>query len=426
MSIIEFHDVAKEYQLGQLQSLKQTLLNLPKRLAGRELVRRKPFRALDDVNFTIDRGEVIGVIGHNGAGKSTLLKLLANITKPTRGSVTVRGRIAPLIEVGAGFVGDLTGRENIYLNGSILGMPRKLIERKFDEIVAFAEMEEFIDTPVKRYSSGMHVKLAFSVATCMESEILLVDEVLAVGDLAFQRKCFERVESLIHREGRTVLIVSHNIRQVERMCKRVLMLDHGRLIADGDAATICNQFYEQNDAKAKANSLARSKIESTGEVELLSIKLLNGVGPKGDVVTEGTRPVFEVRLKTLSPLPKPVLVFGLHTIDFFYVSTSTSPEGTFPDILPTGEHIIQVAIEAFPFNNGLFSVRLSLDIGEVLKNVFYAENILQFHAFSPALNRARSEAEGIMSLRTQWRRPCDDSEQRQPSYTAVACAPKVP
>ena len=172
---------------------------------------------------------MVGIIGHNGAGKSTLLKMLARISTPTSGSVKVNGRISPLIEVGAGFVPDFTGRENVYLNASILGMKKKEIDRKFDEIVDFAEMAEFIDTPVKRYSSGMQVKLAFAVATSVESEILIVDEVLAVGDLAFQRKCIDRMDTLIRRDGRTVLVVSHNIRQIERLCSRALLLDHGRL-----------------------------------------------------------------------------------------------------------------------------------------------------------------------------------------------------
>ena len=199
MPAIEVSHVTKEFRLGALSGLKQTLLNAGARLSGRKVLERPLFKALDDVSFSIEPGEVVGIIGHNGAGKSTLLKMLARISSPTRGSVKVNGRIAPLIEVGAGFVPDFTGRENVYLNGSILGMSKKGIDRKFDEIVDFAEMAEFIDTPVKRYSSGMQVKLAFAVATSIESEILIVDEVLAVGDLAFQRKCFDRMEDLIKR-----------------------------------------------------------------------------------------------------------------------------------------------------------------------------------------------------------------------------------
>ena len=246
---IEVSHLTKEFRLGAMKSLKQTVMNTGARLLGRPVEEPPLFKALDDVSFTIEPGEVVGIIGHNGAGKSTLLKMLARISTPTRGSVKVNGRIAPLIEVGAGFVPDFTGRETVYLNASILGMPKKEIDRKFDEIVDFAEMAEFIDTPVKRYSSGMQVKLAFAVATSIESEILIVDEVLAVGDLAFQRKCFDRMEDLIRRQGRTVLLVSHNLRQVERLCSRVLLLERGRLAVDASATETCNEFYKRSDIK---------------------------------------------------------------------------------------------------------------------------------------------------------------------------------
>ncbi|HRP26603.1 MAG TPA: ABC transporter ATP-binding protein [Thauera sp.] len=422
--VIELDHVSKEYRLGQVASLKQTVMRGLGRLVGRPAPVRPPFRALDDVSFTVDEGEVLGIIGHNGAGKSTLLKLLANITRPSHGAVRVRGRVAPLIEVGAGFVGDLTGRENVYLNGTILGMPRKVIDRKFDEIVAFAEMEAFIDTPVKRYSSGMQVKLAFSVATSLESDILIIDEVLAVGDLAFQRKCFERVEHQIKHEGRTVLIVSHNIRQVERLCKRVLLLDHGRVLADGAGPEICNRFYAINDEKVQAQSNEAKRVDSTGDVEVIDIRLTNDQGEDVSTVTEGASPRFVLSLRVHRPLPRPVLVFGLHTIDFFYVWTTVSPPGTFPDTLPPGDHEVQIAIERFPFNNGTFSVRVSIDIGDVLKNIFYAESLLHFSAYSPTLNRARSEAEGIIALRTQWQ--TGSTRKTRPGNLRAAAHPALP
>lgn len=277
MAIIEVNHLTKEYRLGAMQGLKQTLLNTAARLSGKKVEERPLFKALDDVSFSIEPGEVVGIIGHNGAGKSTLLKMLARISTPTSGSIKVNGRIAPLIEVGAGFVPDFTGRENVYLNGAIMGMSRQEIDSKFDEIVEFAEMSEFIDTPVKRYSSGMQVKLAFAVATSIESEILIVDEVLAVGDLAFQRKCFDRMEDLIKRQGRTVLIVSHNIRQIERMCQRVLLIDHGHVDMDGPAGEICNAFYDRNDDRIIAQKTSRKHM-TTGELELLSFSLSDSNG----------------------------------------------------------------------------------------------------------------------------------------------------
>src|SRR6185436_5981564 len=194
---------------------------------------RNSFWALDDVSFEVKRGAVVGIIGRNGAGKSTLLKILSRITKPTRGHATINGRVGSLLEVGTGFHPELSGRENIYLNGAILGMRKSEIERKFDEIVAFAEVEKFIDTPVKRYSSGMYVRLAFAVAAHMETEVLLVDEVLAVGDAEFQKKCFSKITDIRH-EGRTIAIVSHNLAAVRNICTHGLKIERGRATHQGD------------------------------------------------------------------------------------------------------------------------------------------------------------------------------------------------
>ena len=227
MAIIEVNHVTKQYRLGQYANMKSSALNVLARLRGQEVQEKQILNALSDIDFSVEEGEVLGIIGTNGAGKSTLLKLLARISVPTKGNVAVRGKVAPLIEVGAGLVHNLTGRENIYVNGAILGMKKSEINKKFDEIVAFAELEEFIDTPIKRYSSGMQVRLGFSIATSVDADILIVDEVLAVGDLSFQRKCFDRMDEIIKHKGKTVLLVSHNIRQVERICSRTILLDHG-------------------------------------------------------------------------------------------------------------------------------------------------------------------------------------------------------
>jgi lipopolysaccharide transport system ATP-binding protein len=197
--------------------------------------------ALKDVSFEVKKGEVLGIIGRNGAGKSTLLKLLSRITEPTEGHAEIHGRVGSLLEVGTGFHGELTGRENIYLNGAILGMKKAEIERKFDAIVAFAEVEKFIDTPVKRYSSGMHVRLAFAVAAHLEPEILIIDEVLAVGDLSFQNKCIGKMGD-VAREGRTVLFVSHNMGAVSNLCMTGMSLDQGRLIKQGTIEFIVNDY----------------------------------------------------------------------------------------------------------------------------------------------------------------------------------------
>ncbi len=210
-------------------------------IVGDEL---EEFWALRDINFEIERGEVVGVIGRNGAGKSTLLKILSRITEPTEGRVEIRGRVASLLEVGTGFHPELTGRENIYLNGAVLGMTHAEIRRKFDEIVAFAEVERFLDTPVKRYSSGMYVRLAFAVAAHLEPEILIIDEVLAVGDAEFQKKCLGKMGE-VAGEGRTVLFVSHNMAAVQALCRRGVMLSNGRLVRQGEMREVISAYIDE-------------------------------------------------------------------------------------------------------------------------------------------------------------------------------------
>lgn len=215
---------------------------------------REEFWALKDVSFEIKQGEAIGVIGRNGAGKSTLLKVLSRITEPTKGRISIRGRVASLLEVGTGFHPELTGRENIFLNGSVLGMSRVEIKKKFDEIVAFAEVEKFLDTPVKRYSSGMYVRLAFSVAAHLEPEILIVDEVLAVGDSAFQKKCLGKMGDVATKEGRTVLFVSHSMQAIAQLTKRCILLSKGNVQFDGDTSKAVQLYLagQQEDIEARA------------------------------------------------------------------------------------------------------------------------------------------------------------------------------
>jgi lipopolysaccharide transport system ATP-binding protein len=208
---------------------------------------REEFWALKDVSFEINKGDRIGIIGRNGAGKSTLLKILSRITEPTEGVITIEGRVSSLLEVGTGFHPELTGRENIFLNGSILGMGRKEIEAKFDEIVAFAEVEKFLDTPVKRYSSGMYVRLAFAVAAHLEPEILIIDEVLAVGDAAFQKKCLGKIEE-VSGQGRTVLFVSHNMQAVQRLCNKGILLQQGKLIASGSMESVIEKYLDSSQS----------------------------------------------------------------------------------------------------------------------------------------------------------------------------------
>lgn len=409
MPIIEVDHITKKYRLGAMQGLKQTLLHSAARLTGKTVAERPLFKALDDVSFSIEAGEVVGIIGHNGAGKSTLLKMLAGISTPTSGRVKVEGRIAPLIEVGAGFVLDFTGRENVYLNGSILGLSKKEIDRKFDEIVDFAEMSEFIDTPVKRYSSGMQVKLAFSVATSIDAEILIVDEVLAVGDLAFQRKCFDRMEDKIKRQGLTVLVVSHNIRQIQRLCNRVILMDHGRLLKDDTPEKSCNLFYELSDKQIAQNKqYAKSKnVDSSGEVDVERIEILDAVsGHPLDQVTHGSDVVFRIHLRMSKPQRNLKLTLGIHTTDFIYLCASGH---AFPGELAPGKISLDCTIRNFPLLPRTYGLRIGINSGERNVLVFYGEGLLNFLVTKEDLNRTQA-SENFIPLDTEWKLVLDTKQ----------------
>lgn len=259
-TVIRVENLGKKYIIGHQKqerytALRDVMANGVKSLGQRFLGRKsedpthEEFWALKDVSFEVKRGERVGIIGRNGAGKSTLLKILSRITEPTSGRVTINGRVASLLEVGTGFHPELTGRENIFLNGAILGMSKVEIKKKFDEIVAFAEVEQFLDTPVKRYSSGMYVRLAFAVAAHLEPEILVVDEVLAVGDAQFQKKCLGKMEDVAEREGRTVLFVSHNMQAISTLTRQLLMLSQGKCIYQGKTEYGITEYLREGSSE---------------------------------------------------------------------------------------------------------------------------------------------------------------------------------
>jgi len=402
MPIIEVEHLTKEYKLGTLTSLKNNVTNALRRLVGRPPVERERFKALDDVSFTIEEGEVVGIIGHNGAGKSTLLKILAKVTTPTRGRVAVHGSVAPLIEVGAGINPELTGRENIFLNASILGIPKKVIRKKLDEIIEFSELEQFIDTPVKRYSSGMQVKLGFAIATSLDAEILIIDEVLAVGDLAFQRKCFDRMEELIKRQGKTVLLVSHNLRQVARMCSRVIMLDHGRVVEDGDPDRVCNAFYEYNNRRIleQHEKEAAGQVWENDHVRLEKAEILDPHGNPTKTLRSGMPLVARITLYLKHPLKKPEIVIGTHTTDFIYLTAaSTDQLPAWPD-MPAGRHHITCTCKTFPLKPGVYNLRIGI-FNQFRKLVFMADAIATFH-ISPDLDDAKAPPLRLLNVEHTW------------------------
>lgn len=286
--VIKVENISKRYHLGKLgtNSLRGDFQRWWARKRGKEdpfssvieasQIQGEEFWALKDINFEIRQGEAVGIIGKNGAGKSTLLKLLSRITLPTTGSIKIKGRIASLLEVGTGFNPDLTGRENIYLNGAILGMTKAEITKKFDEIVDFSGIERFIDTPVKRYSSGMYVRLAFAVAAHLESEILILDEVLAVGDAEFQKKCLGKMDDVAHKQGRTILFVSHNMAAVANLCNSGVFLKSGTVAGIGDIRSVLLQYNRKDSTDSGKVSLnMREDRQGNGIIRFVNIELVN-------------------------------------------------------------------------------------------------------------------------------------------------------
>ena len=296
-AIITVENLSKRYQIGtrnsyggslrdSLGSLLRGPFNLARSNGSNGTTRSEEFWALKDVSFDINPGEVVGIIGRNGAGKSTLLKILSRITQPTTGRIELFGRVGSLLEVGTGFHPELSGRENIFLNGSILGMKRKEIAQKFDEIVAFAEVDRFIDTAVKHYSSGMYVRLAFAVAAHLEPEILIVDEVLAVGDTVFQRKCLGKIGD-VAKEGRTVLFVSHSMAAVQNLCQRAIYLIDGSVRVDGPTEDVVGNYIQTSSAAARVSLADRTDRKGSGAVRFTAVSLRNAKGEEVKTLRTG-------------------------------------------------------------------------------------------------------------------------------------------
>ena len=305
--------------------------------------------ALDDISFTVNQGEALGIIGKNGAGKSTLLKILSRVTAPTRGVVKVKGRIGSLLEIGTGFHPELTGRENIYLNGAILGMRKDEVDRKFDEIVDFSGVEKFIDTPVKRYSSGMYVRLAFAVAAHLDPEILVVDEVLAVGDAEFQKKCLGKMGD-VAGEGRTVLFVSHNMAAIKKLCQRSILLQDGDLLLDDKANFVIGNYLKKlstHNQNGEISEEAPRKF-STGEVKFRSVKLLNSKGENTSQLFLGERFTIESSLEVSKDIPKAAIEINIKSKDGIQIVSTRTLDGLNSSIyLQAGSQKICVEIGVF-------------------------------------------------------------------------------
>ncbi len=350
-SIIQVSNLGKKYIIGQNgqaggMNLRETITKNAKSL-GKKILQPhkkipqannvKDFWALKDISLSIKQGEIVGIIGRNGSGKSTLLKILSRITEPTTGRIVIKGRVASLLEVGTGFHSELTGRENIYLNGAILGMSKIEIKRKFDEIVAFSEVEQFLDTPVKRYSSGMYVRLAFAVAAHLEPEILIVDEVLAVGDAAFQKKCLGKMGDVATNEGRTVLFVSHNMTTVRALCHKAYLLNSGQIDYQGSTTGAIERYMQsvKSSIISDTTSLAqRTDRSGDGSAMFTGVKVEDADG--NEVIRPTSRLKVTIYYKSDRPLTRPQFSATIYDDqqDVGMISLHSEIVGGLPDSLP--------------------------------------------------------------------------------------------
>ena len=420
---IRLENVSKRFTLHreQSRSFKELLLSFPR---GRDDDRREEFWALKGVSFTVEPGETVGLIGPNGAGKSTALKLISRIIFPTSGRIAVNGRVGALLGVGAGFHTDLTGRENIYLNGSILGLSRSQIRRKLDEIIAFAELERFIDVPVKHYSSGMYVRLGFSVAVHTDPEVLLIDEVLAVGDQNFQHKCIERIME-IQRQGVTICFVSHGLGSVRQVCSRAIWLDHGTIQAAGDVedaiaaylrhaateeeARIAAAVPEEEIAAVEVSPPSKDVEEpekpgevkrrwGTGDVEVVAVSFLDATGTERHVFRVGEPWIVRMHYRAHRRIETPVFGLGVYRIDGVHVCGPNTHFAGLDIPFVEGEGDVYYRVDQLPLMEGTYS--LSVAIVNKPDTVMYDchDRLYTFRV----RRVGRGEMYGVVSLGGEW------------------------
>ena len=413
-TVIKVENISKEYHLGTIShgTLYRDLQSWSAKLRGKEdpnskialdgcRVQEGTFKALDDVSFEVKQGDVLGIIGRNGAGKSTLLKIISQVTTPSSGTIKIKGRVASLLEVGTGFHPELTGRENIFLNGAILGMSKQEIRRKFDEIVDFAEIEKFIDTPVKRYSSGMYVRLAFAVAAHLEPEILVLDEVLSVGDAEFQKKCLGKMQN-VSSDGRTVLFVSHNMGAIRQLCQNVLWIDNGQLHTQGKSSGIIDQYLQLGQAEmGQAHKVF--PLNNDLLFQFKSVRVLAEMGKVQEKFNCDSEIIIELDCIVRKPVTK---FYGYMIISkpdgTTVIENDSFDGGTNPfDELAVGTHIIRIPIPPRTIAPGSYNIYFNFTDSFSGGNLYSPGQVCSFDVYD-ITSRRGNERRGFLSILLPW------------------------
>ncbi len=414
-TVIQAENLGKKYFIGQQKQASYTTLResltggvesfvqkITRRRTNDSSTFQQEFWAIKDVSFEVKSGDRVGIIGHNGAGKSTLLKILSRITEPTEGRVRMKGRIASLLEVGTGFHSELTGRENIYLNGAILGMSKAEVKSKFDEIVDFSEVEKFLDTPVKRYSSGMYVRLAFAVAAHLEPEILIVDEVLAVGDAQFQKKCLGKMES-VGREGRTVLFVSHNMAAVRTLCSRALLMKNGQIVKDEEIETTIGSYLSEGDTSAASIVWDEQNAPQSPEIQFVKAYILNEDGEHTSLIDCRKEFSIVVEYKVLKPLRELRIGFFMQNIEGIPVCGSNDPVAWHRSTREPSRYVSKCTFPGYVLNAGGYSIFFGADIPPYEKPLVTTPFCLSFNIEDTEGHGALNERlPGVVRPKLNW------------------------
>jgi ABC-type polysaccharide/polyol phosphate transport system ATPase subunit len=398
---ISFDGVSKRYRLrhGWYLSIRDEIARLARRAVLRNRGEPNVFWALRDVSFDIQRGETIGLIGSNGAGKSTILKILSRVTVPTEGSLRVNGKVGALIEVGAGFHPDLTGRENVYLNGAIMGMRKREIDAKFDQIVAFSEVEGFIDTSLKFYSSGMMVRLGFAVAAHIDPEILLVDEVLAVGDTAFQAKCLNKIAELKEND-KTIILVSHTMPSILQHSSRVLWIDHGRVMAFGEPEQTVEQYLRTVHEHDHASDGADIPSPSDSPVHITGVRMLNALGECGGVLMHGQSATVEIEYAITRPIKAPVVSLTFQDVRDYPLGGLTSRLDRVTLDGGIGQGTIRLILLPVLFTRGSYGVTVAIHDSHIQRYLDMRARAVTFTVEGPSV--ASREVSGHFVFPHRW------------------------